>query len=209
MSAIIDKLKKVMDESSPGKTISSFDPFVVAEGSLSSDIASEFRRGEKVAFTKREHEAFPALVQMTFRKDGRCYTLYVGFMYATAVVFNNFSEYYSKVMQKYGKWRLFGGSYLDASESVKKVPLFTQIAKNQQAIRTPYFTKEKLQVLFAMQVSYDDIEDDNSFFKLISEVLGLCTKMIDEIDGAHLEKYDLQSLKSDLKTILKIYLHSN
>ena len=155
-------------------------------------------------FTKRANEHFTDLIQMTFHKNGKYYTLYVGFLYTSVCVFVNFDEYHRKVTQKYGKWSN-GNWYLNIpNESRQKLKTFAEVSENPQSLGSPYFTVQKrLQVLLALLEGYDAIQDDKSLFKLIREVLELCTKMIEEIDKANLEKYDMQSFKQDAKAFLK------
>ena len=204
---VLDRqLKMLFDDSVPGEKFSSFASFMASETTLSNRVRNEFAQGKKCVWTKIQHDLFQAMAQMTFKgKDGKFYNVYVGFLYTTFCVMANITEHHSKVMRKYGKW-WDGDLCLNTGASRSKVPLFTKIFEERQNLGKPYFMPDRNQVLIAQQVNNDAFQEDKDFYNLVGGILTICQSLINEIEGANLDKY---SFADDLKAALRVYLLLN
>lgn len=205
-SVLERQLELLFDDSIPGESFTSFAPFIVSESSLSQNIRNEFALGKKCVWTKIQHDFFEALAQLTFRgKDNKYYIVYVGFLYATFGVMVNITEYHSKVLNKYGRWHL-GKLYLNTEASRNTVPLFTKLFEEKQDLGKPYIMYEKNQVLVDFSVKNSFFQEDKDFYNLVGGMLTICQSLINEIEGAGLDKY---SFADDLKDALKMALLLN
>lgn len=200
------QINKLFDESIIGEKVLDFDAFVTLESSLPISIRKEISSGKRCVWTKKKHEQFESMVQITFKgKDDKCYNIYVGFLFSTICVLADLTEHHARVMRKYGKWHN-GDLYLMTDASRSKVPIFTKIFGERSNLGKPYFMPYRYQVLIAQQISNDDIEGDKEFYNFVGGMLTICQSLVSEIEGANLDKY---SFADDLKAALRMFLLLN
>lgn len=200
------QINKLFDDSIIGESVLDFDAFITLDSSLPISIRKEISSGKKCVWTKKKHEQFESMAQITFKgKDDKCYNIYVGFLFSTICVMANLTEHHAKVMRKYGKWQN-GDLYLMTDASRSKVPIFTKIFEERSNLGKPYFMPYRYQVLIAQQISNDDIEGDKDFYNFVGGMLTICQSLVVEIEGANLDKY---SFADDLKAALRMFLLLN